>query len=102
MLKYDNGYSPVVNEEKMTALSEQTIIQLFGEEKVHYGEPVMGSEDFSAFSEVVPGSFLFLGAGDTDTEKNFPHHHPKFEIKEEALELGVMYFIKMGLTFGKQ
>ncbi len=98
-MKYVYGYSSVVNEKNITSLVEQTIIEEFGKEQCYNAEPLMGSEDFSAFSNVLPGCFVFLGAGSENKEENFPHHNPKFMIKEEALELGVMYYVKTALNF---
>lgn len=100
-MNYQYGYSAVVNEENITSLVEQTIIEEFGEENCFRGEPRMGSEDFSAFSNEVPGCFAFLGAGSENKEENFPHHHPKFMIKEEALELGVKFYVKTALNYLK-
>lgn len=98
-LNHDYGYSSVVNEQKITSLVEQTIIEEFGKEQCYHAEPVMGSEDFSAFSNVVPGCFVFLGAGSENPIENFPHHHPRFMIREEALEMGVLYYVKTALNY---
>nr|WP_307473748.1 amidohydrolase [Cytobacillus purgationiresistens] len=98
-MKYESGYSSVVNEKYITSLVEQTLVEEFGKEQCNSAEPVMGSEDFSAFSNEVPGCFVFLGAGSEDNEENYPHHHPKFMIKEEALELGVIYYVKTALNY---
>lgn len=96
---YQFGYSAVINDEKVTSVVEETLIQEFGAEHCHRAEPLMGSEDFSAFSNEVPGCFVFLGAGSENREENYPHHHPKFMIKEEALELGVKFYVKTALRF---
>jgi amidohydrolase len=45
-------------------------------------DPVMGGEDFSYFLQKVPGAFLFFGMGDG---ADFPHHHPEFDMDEQAL-----------------
>ncbi|MBE1553926.1 M20 metallopeptidase family protein [Sporosarcina limicola] len=101
-MDYRNGYSSIVNDQTITSLAEQTIIQLFGEESFLLDEINMGSEDFSAFSNIVPGSFVFLGARDTKEVESYPHHHPLFVFDEKALELGVMYFVEIGLTFNEK
>jgi amidohydrolase len=49
--------------------------------------PVMGSEDFSYFAQVVPACFWFLGAG--DDAHRFPNHHPAFDIDETAMAAGI-------------
>jgi amidohydrolase len=98
-LDYHFGYSPVINEEKITSLVEETIVETFGESNRVLSQAIMGSEDFSAFSEAAPGCFVFLGAGSENLEENFPHHHPKFDVKEEAFILGVNYYVRTALKF---
>ena len=48
----------------------------------------MGSEDMSYLLDSVPGAYVFVGAGNPAVGASYPHHHPKFEIDETALELG--------------
>ncbi|MBS4210940.1 M20 metallopeptidase family protein [Neobacillus rhizophilus] len=98
-LNYDFGYSPTINDEKVTSLVEQTIVETFGESSFVRGTALMGSEDFSAFAEAAPGCFAFLGAGSDNIAENYPHHHPKFDVKEEALILGVQYFVRSALKY---
>ena len=98
-MDYRNGYATVINDQQITSDIEKIIIQEFGEEHCNRAEPLMGSEDFSAFSNEVPGCFVFLGAGSENQEENYPHHHPKFMIREEALELGVKFYVKTALSY---
>ncbi|MCH6264699.1 M20 metallopeptidase family protein [Neobacillus citreus] len=98
-LNYDFGYSPTINEEQITSMVEKVIIETFGEEHFVRGTALMGSEDFSAFAEAAPGCFAFLGAGSHNPAENYPHHHPKFDVKEEALILGVQYFVRSALQY---
>ena len=58
----------------------------------------LAGEDFSEFAARAPGVFCFLGAGKPG-EKNFPHHHPCFDIDEEALQTGVELLVRGALQF---
>ena len=49
----------------------------------------MGGEDFAYYQQKVPGTFVFIGAGNGQPETAFPHHHPRFDIDEKALITGV-------------
>ncbi|WP_066062047.1 amidohydrolase [Neobacillus soli] len=98
-LDYQLGYSSVVNEEKITSLVEQTIVETFGESNRVISQAIMAGEDFSAFSAIAPGCFVMLGAGSENPKENYPHHHPKFDVKEESLILGVNYFVRSSLKF---
>lgn len=50
---------------------------------------VMGSEDASFFWNRIPGCYSFIGAHQEGTDFNNAHHHPKFEIDEKAIKIGV-------------
>jgi metal-dependent amidase/aminoacylase/carboxypeptidase family protein len=47
--------------------------------------PISGSEDFSYFSQAVPGVFLFAGCRPKNAEQVYSNHHPKFDIDEDSL-----------------
>lgn len=47
----------------------------------------MAAEDMSYILKRVPGVFAFVGAGNPTKGATFPHHHPRFEIDEDALAI---------------
>jgi amidohydrolase len=49
----------------------------------------MLSEDFSFYQEKVPGSFFFLGSGNPEKGTDFPHHHPRFDVDDDVLPIGM-------------
>ncbi len=49
----------------------------------------MASEDFSEFTHRLPSTYFFVGARDEESGKIFEHHHPRFDIDERCLPLGV-------------
>jgi amidohydrolase len=91
--EYEYGYRPVVNNEKVTRVIEETVREVFGEEAIDHLKPNMGGEDFSAFQQKAPGSFFYVGAGNKEKGIVYPHHHPRFTIDEDALEIGVRVFV---------
>ncbi|MFC2949198.1 amidohydrolase [Virgibacillus sediminis] len=93
--KYTYGYSSVVNDEKITRLVEEMIADEFGSEYIEYAEPFMGGEDFSAFLEKVPGCFVTVGAGNPEKGFDFPHHHSRFGIDEDSLEIGLRILVNL-------
>jgi amidohydrolase len=90
---YQFGYAPTINDEEITRLMDETVCELFSEESREIIKPIMGSEDFSAYQKVVPGSYIQIGAGNEEKGIIYPHHHPKFTIDEQALQYGVKLFI---------
>ncbi len=91
---YEAASDPVVNEPKVTEVVEDTVFELFGEDAVVRVRPNMGGEDFSAFLNEAPGTYFFTGSGNRKLETDYPHHHPRFNIDESALEIGMKMFVR--------
>ncbi|MGK7379637.1 amidohydrolase [Planococcus sp. 1R117A] len=98
-LKYEIGYLPVVNDEEVTAVIEETVHDLYGKEAVEYCKPRMGAEDFSAFQQEAASSFYTIGAGNKEKGIVYPHHHPRFTFDEDAMEYGVNIFVNAVFKF---
>lgn len=91
--EYRFGYASTINDEEVTRLMDETVCEVFGEGSREILKPIMGSEDFSAYQKVVPGSYIGIGAGNKEKGIIFPHHHPKFTVDEQALQNGVKLFV---------
>ena len=87
----ERGYRPVVNDPGLTSRLEGVVRRTFGAETLAPMRPSMGGEDFSAYQQRAAGVFAFVGAGNVDAGIAFPHHHPRFQIDERALDLGLRY-----------
>ncbi len=95
-LRYTPGYPPASNHpeqvEKVIEAAEVT----FGPGSVRLlQQPSLTGEDFAHFLERVPGAFFWLGARLSNGEKQYPAHHPSFDIDEGALPLGVALFCQL-------
>jgi amidohydrolase len=90
---------PLINNSEMTALARETALEVFADENSIIDNQTIASEDFSEFSERVPGVFMFLGTGNTQKGSHFSHHHPRFNIDEETLPKGVEMFVRGALNF---
>lgn len=63
--------------------------EMIGPQNVRHRPPIMGSEDFSFFGEVVPAAFYyFVGTRDESQPPPPPPHSPLFTINEAALPYG--------------
>ncbi len=83
--KYTRGYPAVVNHPEETDRVEQVAVSLFGKEMVKQNPPQMGMEDFAYYLKERPGSFFWVGGALEDQTKIYPHHHPKFDVDEQAI-----------------
>jgi amidohydrolase len=94
---YRKGYRPLINDETVSRMVREGLLEVFGEDAVYTSKPGMGGEDFSGFLQVVPGTFFHVGAGNVEKNIVYPHHHPKFTVDEDSLPIGVKAFVHLAL-----
>ncbi len=80
---------PVVNDPSATAIVREAARTVLSDRQVVTIEPPMVSEDVSEFLSRVPGCFFFVGARNETRGIVYGHHHPRFDIDEDALPIGV-------------
>ncbi len=93
------GTSVTANDAELTLIAQKTAEKLVGKENMISQDKTTGSEDMAYYLSEVPGVFAFVGSGYEDAEKSFPHHHPRFDINEESLEVGTKMYFNMALDF---
>ncbi len=98
-VSYDRGYPATINDEAMTELAREAAIAAVGEENVVERPPAMGAEDMSYFQNEAPGSYFFVGSRNEEKGFKWGHHHPKFDIDEEALGHGLTAMTMNVLTY---
>ncbi|MEN9519604.1 MAG: hypothetical protein RLZZ381_2192 [Cyanobacteriota bacterium] len=87
---YRRGVPSVLNDETLTQIIELATREAWGDDSVQIlPEPSLGAEDFSVYLDKVPGCMFRLGVGH-DNQTNYPLHHPKFEVDEDAILTGVV------------
>lgn len=91
---YNHGYSPVINNPETTKLVQEAAEKIIGKERLIFPNPIMGGEDFSAYTDVVPGTFSMIGCGTEAEGCGFVNHHPKFKINEECLKYGAALHVQ--------
>lgn len=87
----ERGYRPVINDPAIAARLERVVERTFGADVLIPTRPTMGGEDFSAYLQKAPGVFAFIGAGNAMEEILYPHHHPRFNVDEASLQIGLRY-----------
>ncbi len=78
-----------VNDEKMASQVRKIAEEMLGRKAVKEVKPTMGGEDFSRYANEVPAVFAFIGARNEKLGAKYPHHHPRFNIDEDALAIGM-------------
>lgn len=102
-IKYEFEYNfypaPVINDVKETEIARKSAVSLYGEEVLYNFNKMTTAEDFSAYSTIVPGVLAFVGVKNVEKGCCYPHHHPKFNIDEDALEMGSALYAKFAIDF---
>ncbi len=101
ILTFPYSHPPVINDSKMTELVWQTALEVLPNKHSIVSYHSMVGEDFSEFATRVPGVFYFVGAGDSEKNTRFPHHHPRFNIDEAVLRTGVEMHVRTALKYLK-
>ncbi len=90
---------PVINDEACSLIGEETARKLVGEEGVLRTEKSTGGEDMSFFMKEKPGVMAYIGAGNKEKGIVNPHHHPMFDVDEDALEIGTSFYVQYALDY---
>ena len=96
-----DGCPPCINDANMTEVVHKAAIEAVGTDKVDNGEEVMtsASDDMAYFLDAVPGCYFVVGASNPAKGTNFPHHHPRFNIEEDALPIAVEVLSRAAMEF---
>lgn len=93
MLSNDPSIAEVVRKAASSILKD--------EKKVTNDIRTMAGEDFSEFAARVPAAFAFVGSKNKSQPIVYPHHHPQFDLDEDALVLGSELYINVALNYLK-
>ena len=94
-LNYKDGYPPLINNDTATENVRNAAKKIVGGNVI---KPYlsMGGEDFSYYTNKVPGCFFFLGTSPKDRPPmSTPQHCSHFDIDEEAMLIGSSIFVEL-------
>ncbi|MCC6620421.1 MAG: amidohydrolase [Deltaproteobacteria bacterium] len=78
---------PTVNEPRVCELAEAAVERMTGFTKILRDYRTMAGEDFGEILRELPGCFALVGSQNPARGLIEPHHSPRFEIDEAALQL---------------
>jgi len=95
------NYPVTFNSPDLTIAAVESLKRVAGEDKAIVVPLITGAEDFSFFSNEVPGFYFFLGGKplDISVEEAPAHHTPDFFIDESGLGLGVKSLLALTLDY---
>jgi len=87
-INYMHEHSATANTPEIAQIVREEASAMVGEENVIPEQRTLGAEDMSDYLKHVPGAFPMIGAYNEAKDCKYPHHHPKFNIDEDALAIG--------------
>jgi amidohydrolase len=96
---YLTGYPAMVNTPAMCELIRRAATPIIGADHISEKPLGLGGEDFSFVLEKVPGAMMRLGTGNVARGLTSGVHHPKFDVDEEALPLGVALMTAIAMEY---
>ena len=95
------GYPVTVNDVQSSEKAIEVSSNLFGKDSVKTNmAPSMGAEDFAYMLEKIPGSYIWLGAG--EGKSGCMLHNTKYDFNDNIIPLGISYWeqlVKSELPF---
>lgn len=90
-IHYPTGYPVLVNEPGQTGFARETARRHFGSERIEPTlRPITASEDFAFMLEKRPGSYLFLGNG-----QSADLHSPRYDFNDEIIPDAAQYWVRL-------
>lgn len=96
---FDAGYPAVINPLPLTLFCRKSLQELLPEGNIPVVGPVMVTEDFAEFQQIVPGVLLWLGTGSKNGGTSRSWHNPDFDIDEAALPFGAAALAKLAIDY---
>lgn len=88
-LVYDEGYPATINDPAKTAFAVEVAREI-SPDVDDARQYEMGGEDFSYMLEKRPGSYVYVGNGDSANL-----HHPAYNFDDTAAPAGASYFARL-------
>ncbi|MBA2362944.1 MAG: amidohydrolase [Chloroflexia bacterium] len=98
-VEYTRGVPTTDNDAEMTELVREAANEVLGADHVLYPQQSTGGEDMSVFLRAVPGCFFWVGSQNSEKGADKPHHHPEFDVDEDAMPLGVKVLVASALRY---
>lgn len=102
VVDYDYGTVPVINDEVDALFAQGIIKESFGEAALIQEAPTTGGEDFSYFTENTSGCFALVGCGNSEKDTQWAHHHGRFNVDEDAMEVGAELYAQYAFEYLNQ
>lgn len=98
-LEWTDSHPAVYNDEKMVRMVKTIVPQVLKTENVIIEERSTAGEDFSEFTDRIPGVFIHIGSGNEAKGTCYALHNPKFNLDESAIGIGIELEVRSALKW---
>ena len=100
-VKIEKGYPVTINDPALTAQMLPTLSKIVGKDNLVEVPKATASEDFSFYSQEVPGLFIFLGGTPVgkDPKTVAYNHSPYFTVDESSFKFGTKALSQLALDY---
>ncbi len=89
------------NDRHLNQIVRQAAVNLYGQSCIREMKPLMSSDDFSRFAQIVPSYYGYLGACNSDCCAVYPNHSDHFTVDESALKRGAALYAQVALSYSR-
>ncbi len=101
-VEYRQLVDPVINDVELSRIARNSVASIMGEDANIMFEKTMAGEDFALYSRQSKSVFALVGTKNEKKHDFYPHHHPKFDIDEDALVIAAALHAKFAMDFLNQ
>ncbi|MFT7684741.1 MAG: amidohydrolase [Candidatus Azotimanducaceae bacterium] len=88
---YEHRYPATINSAAESDIAAEVAESIVGADAVNKNpKPAMGSEDFAFMLQEKPGSYVWIGNGQTDSI-----HNPGYDFNDSVAPIGATYWVKL-------
>lgn len=92
------GYPSLFNDVACTKVVSEQIAQVIGSERIQWLPMRTTSEDFSFYTQQIPGCFFRLGTNENGNKYTASVHSSNFDVVEESIHIGAVLMANAGLA----
>ncbi|MBR5642391.1 MAG: amidohydrolase [Firmicutes bacterium] len=93
-VEYSREFIATINDRTCADWAAKAAEKVFGKENVDLGcDPIMGSEDFAKYQQLIPGCYCFTGNVDAIHDK--PNHHACYDYNDAILLPAAEWFAEL-------
>ncbi len=98
-LEWTDSHPAVYNDERMVQIVKSIVPDVLQTSSAIVEERSTAGEDFSEFTDRMPGVFIHVGSGSKAKNTCYPLHNPKFNLDEDAMQTGIELHVRTALKW---